>query len=504
VADFGDLINNLNNAATQGQATQPSTPTPLGAPPSKLDPLISQLQQAATTELPKEQGPPGKAYYNEAGQPFTLEGGAMAAPPQQPPAPPRPAGTLPGPLGNLSIMGGIKALFDAAKAPGDVYSGQLATPYSGGSSEASPEVADRALQFATSFSPASAALRAGAAIPGEVAMPGGAPSVKQLKSAADAGYDAARASPVTVPAEDVASMAQNVKDTLLNQHGIIPETAPKAYSYLDRLANPPAPGPGEAVVGGYPGLEAARRGLSNLKNEGGTEGFAAQKAIPELDQFIDQISPDAATARANMAAAFRSNSLTGDLSRANTGILEQAEARSAASNSGHNIDNAIRQRVASLLQSPQNLGGFSQSEIDALNNVVQGGPVRNAARYVGNYLGGGGGIGGLAATYMGSILGGHLIAGPEGGALGATIPASIGISAKGLENALSRRSLNAVDEQVRARSPLGQATVGGAIPAMKTNSALLRAMLPSALAPPQQPYSPLAQTIAQGGSYPYR
>src|SRR5690348_7716165 len=65
------------------------------------------------------------------------------------------------------FLGGIKRLAQAAMAPGDVYSGKLPTPYSGsGSSEASPEVTNRALDFAMAFSPTSAALRAGEIIPG--------------------------------------------------------------------------------------------------------------------------------------------------------------------------------------------------------------------------------------------------------------------------------------------------------------------------------------------------
>ena len=253
---------------------------------------------------------------------------------------------------NAGVLGGIQRLAQAAMAPGDVYSGKLPTPYSGsGSSQASPEVTNRALDFATAFSPTSVASRAGELIPG-MASQTVVPSAQQLKDTAAKGYAAARASPVSVPGDAVANMAQGVQQTLLNDHGIIQETAPKTYAILDKLANPPKvassagaaeihPNPpgfdvhtngpagvlyadtieqaqamankyglganDNTVVGTYPGLEAARRGLSAITTEGGTEGFAAQKAIPELDKFIDTISPEAATARANYAAAMRSN-----------------------------------------------------------------------------------------------------------------------------------------------------------------------------------------------------
>jgi hypothetical protein len=401
---------------------------------------------------------------------------------------------------NAGILGGIKRLaqsaYSAASAPGDVYSGKLATPYSGGSAEASPEVTDRALQFSTMFSPASAALRAGEIIPGEISASAGVPSAPQLKNAASSGYDAARSSLTTIPGDVVANMAQGAQQSLLNEHGIIPETAPKTYAILDKLANPPSGG-----FGTYPGLAAARSGLSALTSEGGTEGLAAQKIIPKLNEFIDAISPQAADARANYAAAMRSNSLTGDLDKANTGILEQAEARAHASHSGSNMDNAIRQRVATLLQSPQNLAGFSQSEIDALNNVVQGGIVRNASRRVGNFLGGGGGLGSLAATAMGAAAGSHLMPGIEGTTIGAALPTALGTSAKALENALARRSLNAVDEAVRARSPLGEAMAGTQVPAMRANRGLA-AVLAGQTQPPAQPLAPNGRPLAPNGA-PY-
>jgi hypothetical protein len=290
-------------------------------------------------------------------------------------------------------------------------------------------------------------------------------------------------------------MAQQVQQTLQNEHGIIEKTAPKTYSILNEMTNPPQGG-----IGTYSGLEAARRGLSGISTEGGTEGFAAQKAIPELDKFIDWISPEAATARANYAAAQRSNALTGDLDKANTGILEQAEARAHASHSGMNIDNATRQRVASFLQNPQNLYGYSPEEIAALNNLVRGGAVQNTARRIGNTFGGGGGLGSLFAAGLGATVGGNLMPGVEGTALGATLPTALGMSAKGLENTLARRRLSVVDEAVRARSPLAQQMQSQMLPAMGLNNAYMRslALAPTPQQAPQQaPMSSLADILAR-------
>lgn len=192
-------------------------------------------------------------------------------------------------------------------------------------------------------------------------------------------------------------------------------------------------------------------------------------------------------ANANYAAAQRSNDLAGGLDRANTGIFEQAEARAHASHSGTNIDNSIRQRVASFLQNPNNVAGFSTPEIDALQNLVRGGAVQNAARRVGNLFGGGGGWGQLAAGFGGAMLGQHTL-GPEGAALGAMFPTATGMSAKALENSLARSRLGGADEMIRMNSPLYRMMQSQPqmLPSLDSWYGLGKGMLPGMLAPPPQ------------------
>jgi hypothetical protein len=118
-----------------------------------------------------------------------------------------------------------------------------------------------------------------------------------------------------------------------------------------------------------------------------------------------------------------------------------------------NIDNAIRQRVASMLEKPGEVAGYSGPEIGMLSDVLSGGPVRNTARRVGNLLGGGGGIGQSLLSGLGGVLGGSA-AGSPGMAAGLVAPPIAGHLAKTLANTLARRSLNQADEFVRMRSPL--------------------------------------------------
>ncbi|WP_425905148.1 hypothetical protein [Nitrobacter sp. TKz-YC02] len=131
--------------------------------------------------------------------------------------------------------------------------------------------------------------------------------------------------------------------------------------------------------------------------------MAASRSIRGLDKLLPSLDPESIVAgtpaatqklfergRGNYAAAMRSNDITGALDRANTGILERAQARSQAANSGRNLDNTIRQKVAAVLEKPKEISGLSDTELSALNTVVEGGKVRNTARGVGNQFAGGG------------------------------------------------------------------------------------------------------------------
>jgi hypothetical protein len=402
---------------------------------------------------------------------------------------------------DAGLLGMAKRAF---AAPYDAMTGALPTPYSpvGATTDTAPAI-DRAIDFASVFGPTkSAAARAGEVVPGASYRATPPPSAQQLKAAGGAGYDAARASGLAVPGDSVAKMATDIQRGLTGQYGIISETAPKTFALLDKLANPEVGPLGPSGTSAdVTGLLAARKGLSDLRlSPDGTERLAAGRATADFDNYLSSlapgdlvvgakgagqgsIAPDAvaqtlADARGNYAAAQRSNDITGTLDAANTGFMDRAEARAAASNSGHNLDNAVRQRVATFLQNPSNLAGFSQPEIDALNGVVAGGPLQNTLRSTSNILGGGGGMHGGLAGVIGAGIG-HALGGVEGGMIGAGVPL-VGLGLKGAENSLARRSLNNVDEMVRMRSPLYQSmnpltpNAGGA------SSLMQRALIPAA------------------------
>ena len=120
-----------------------------------------------------------------------------------------------------------------------------------------------------------------------------------------------------------------------------------------------------------------------------------------------------------------------------------------------NIDNTLRQRVASLLDEVDKgrIKGFSAEEIKAMNEFAAGTPTRNSVRLVANILGGGGG--------MATLLAGG-IAGAAGGYPAAVALPAAGIGAKMTQNALGRRAMTKLDETVRSRSPLYQERLAAA------------------------------------------
>ena len=348
---------------------------------------------------------------------------------------------------NAGLLGSIKR---AIMLPGDAYSGKV--------DPMSQEGRDRAMEFAATFSPINPAVRAG-----ETVIPGVAnalrkaevnpPSVDELKAASSAGYDAMRSSGVDYKASSVEELAKRLK-TELETDGILSELAPKAHGVLNKLSSAP-----EGSVASISGLEAARRAFGHAGKDfaNPTDQLAAERSVRGLDEFIRGAGDDAVAAgdpkaaaslldeaRGNYAAAKRSEKLDG--------VEYAAQLRANAANSGQNIGNSTRQRIASLLLNPKARAGYNADEIAALEGVDTGSKAANATRYIGNLLGGGGGLGAATTGFMGAAAGG--MSGSPGLAVaGAALPIAGAITKK-VSNSLTEKALREVSQQTRKRSPL--------------------------------------------------
>jgi hypothetical protein len=159
-------------------------------------------------------------------------------------------------------------------------------------------------------------------------------------------------------------------------------------------------------------------------------------------------------------------------SRELAGRATSAERRAKASNSGLNIDNTLRQRVASLLDQIDRgqIKGFSADEKRAMNEFAEGRGGRNAVRFWANFFGGGGGLGTFASATAG--VGGALAGHPELLALPAT-----GLGLKLTQNAMGKSAMRKLDETVRQRSPLYNQAAPGPPLSAEARAAALRALM---------------------------
>jgi hypothetical protein len=337
--------------------------------------------------------------------------------------------------------------------PGDAAGGTL--------DPNSPEGARRMAEWATVATPTGAAARATeSAVPGTLkALRVGQPKVptaQELKAAGSAGFDAARNLGVDYAPEAVKSMTDDIARSLQDD-GFDGITAPKTSALLAKAGAIPEAEDG-AVVTSLNNLISLRKALQEAAGSGdASERAAASRAINAVDEFISAADPPGVVAgaastagsvldaaRGNYAAAMRSGTVTK--------AVTKAERNAAKSNSGQNLDNAIRQRLESVLDKER---GFSGEEKQLLDDIVRGKHGANAARYVGNLLGGGGGLTQMIIGVVGAGAGG-LAAGTPGAIAGAGMPAALGVTLRKLAASMTRRRAQELDEIIRKRSPLYQ------------------------------------------------
>lgn len=335
---------------------------------------------------------------------------------------------------NAGIIGSLKRLL---LLPGNVASGKV--------DPMSDEGIAAATDLAGMITPAGVATRMGRAA--RVA----APTREQLFDAADTGFDAARATGVQYDAGAFRRVLDNLKSGLEDK-GFLSDDAPKTHALLDSFDG------GNALP--ITKMMSTRRSLRNKMQDFNNppEQAAAGIAQRSLDDFLS--SPPAGSvvvgpaeeaaatyreARGNYAAAKRSKTL-GDKDY-------RADLNAATANSGMNVDNAVRNQAKALLLNKKLLAGFSAEEIAALDDVARGTPSRNAVRFLGNILGGGGGIGSAFTSSLGAGVGNYF-AGPTGAMIGAGAIPVAGMAAKTAAGRMTQRAFDNVDELVRRRSPL--------------------------------------------------
>ena len=217
-----------------------------------------------------------------------------------------------------------------------------------------------------------------------------APTTGELKSAANAGYDAARTgNSALFSTSSVEDMANDAIDALGNKG--MHSGGQGTLQILRRLANPGS----DAVGVPTGGLEEARQSLSDLirRNPGTTEAAAVSLAKSKPDAFatnppsgavmegdvqpyLDQL----VAARGNWAASKRSGTLTG--------ALDRSEGAAEAGNGS--LTAKLATRANTILNSPRLSQGLTADDRSALEDIRAGTPTMRASRFISSQLGHGG------------------------------------------------------------------------------------------------------------------
>lgn len=271
------------------------------------------------------------------------------------------------------------------------------------------------------------------------------PTIQELKLAAAKGFDSPEVASLAIKPKAIKTFSESSQAALAND-GLDETLAPKTFGILKKLEDHPE----DAIVTGR-NLQSMRRALGHAAaSPDSTERLAAATAIDHLDEFLPNISKEHVisgdvgaasktleTARANYSAAKHAESID------NKTI--QAELRAAAANSGMNVSNTVRQRMADILLKPKERRGFTEDQLDQMDTIVRGTRTQNALRVAGNVMGGGGGIGSAVVGGIGAVA--------TPGGVGGLIPVA-GFALKALSNRMTLTQAAKLSESIRANAPL--------------------------------------------------
>src|SRR5262249_4149535 len=162
-----------------------------------------------------------------------------------------------------------------------------------------------------------------------------------------------------------------------------PSNAGSIHQAIDELRIPATAGAPDVAD-----LVAGRQSIKELLGKHDTNKAGAFVALGKIEKAIEQTSP-------GTMAQLREADKSWGAVRATEALdkkINRAELRAAGADSGMNLGNKIRQKVADLLVS--NDARYLSADTKAeLEKIVRGTASQNVMRHVANLLGGGGGLG---------------------------------------------------------------------------------------------------------------
>lgn len=255
-----------------------------------------------------------------------------------------------------------------------------------------------------------------------------------LKAEADAAYAASSAAGLQVSDTAMGRMASDIAAEA-KRAGIDPTLHPKATTALGRI---------EQASGKPLSLEeidTLRQIVGDARGsiEAG-ERRIGQIMADKLDDFLDNLQPSdiAAGDKAGVAKINEARERWNRMRRTEAieDAITVAQHRTAASGSGGNVNNAIRQEIRKILDNPRKVRPFSAEERKLMERVVMGSPVENLLRLGGKLSPEGNGL--MMALGLGATAANPMFALAAGG----------GMVSKRLADSATRRNVERLRDLV--------------------------------------------------------
>lgn len=287
-----------------------------------------------------------------------------------------------------------------------------------------------------------------------------APSTQAIKDASQAAYKASEDAGVIIKPNVLQDFSANVNAKLADL-SYRPALQPKIGILLDEIASDTSRG--NITLKGVDGLRQVALGISRDGNA--SERMMARKIVSYLDDSLSNLAPSdvIVTGTADPAEAVGALTKARMLWRTQAksqvvdDLLEAATNKASRTNSGGNLQNAVRQGFSKILDQPKLRRMFDPDEITAIQQLVDGSRTQNTLRTIGRLAPSSNSMLGPILAQMGLTGGGYAAGGIPGAAAGLAVPA-VGAAAKALATRSTLNEANAVSRLVRsAAAPAAQA-----------------------------------------------
>ena len=296
-----------------------------------------------------------------------------------------------------------------------------------------------------------------------------APSADELEAFKNAAYRSLERHPARYTPESLSGRAFDIENTLRMGRNAHEQTSPQSFRVMNQLHYPPpAAATGRQHI--TPGdVDFVRKGVTGNELAGMTPTDQGSAGVVRrgIDDFIRNPPPGAAVPGTEHLAAHASrvantaHQLHGGFKRTQAieELIDNAGRTAGATHSGLNLRNELQKAVRSGLKekggtSTFSKAGYNAAERAALDQFSRGqGRTSQVLGYLDKYLGGGGGLGALAA----GAVGGKYLTPDDSGTNGLLVglgTSGAGLALRAIGNRRAANNINELRNMIAQRNPL--------------------------------------------------